>query len=109
MKKVLEFTSGEKILTKDNSIFMCVVAQNDNDDYNCAICETCEGEKKSRRRCYIVNREKRRKRCYHEIHNLNVLSSPWWRGTNHIGGKSGKISPRDVPAAGRNLLGGTEG
>ena len=24
-------------------------------------------------------------------------------------GKSGKISPRDVPAAERNLLGGTEG
>ena len=48
-EKVLEFTSGEKILTKDTSIFMCVVAQNGNNDCNYAICETCEGKNKSRR------------------------------------------------------------
>ena len=109
VEKVLEFTSGEKILTKENSIFMCVVAQNDNDDCNYAICETCEGEHKSRRRCCIVDREKRRKKCHHEIHNLNMLSSPWWCGTIILVGKSGKISPRDVSTAGRNLLGGTKG
>ena len=37
-KTIIEFTSGEKILAKDNSIFMCVVAQNNNDVGNCAIC-----------------------------------------------------------------------
>ena len=74
--KILEFTSREKILTKDNSIFMCVVAQNDNDDSNYAICETCEGKHGSNRRFCIVDREKRRKKFHHEIHNLTMLSSP---------------------------------
>ena len=86
VEKVLEFTSGEKILAKYNSIFMCVVAQNDNDDCNYSIREICEGENKSRKRCCIVDREKLRKRRYHEIHNLNLLSSPWWCDTNHICG-----------------------
>ena len=45
-EKSIDFTSGEKILAKDNSIFMCVVAQDINDVCNCAICETCEGEHK---------------------------------------------------------------
>ena len=57
VEKVLEFTSGGKLLTKDNSIFMCVVAQNNNDDCNYAICETCEGEHKSKKRYCIVDRE----------------------------------------------------
>ena len=105
VEKVLEFTSGEKILTKDNSIFMCVVAQNDNDDCNYAICETCEGENKSRKRCCIVDREKRRKRCYHEIHNLNMLSSPWWCGTNHIGGQKWKNKPQGCSCCRKEFVG----
>ena len=66
---------------------MCVVAQNNNVDCNYAIYETCDGEYKSMRQYCIVDREKHRKRCYHEIHNLNILSSTWWGGTNHIGGQ----------------------
>ena len=48
-EKIIEFTSGEKILAKDNSFFMGVVAQNNNDVCNYAICETCEGEHKSKK------------------------------------------------------------
>ena len=94
VEKVLEFTSGEKISTKNSSIFMCVVAQNDNDDCNYAICETCEGEHKSRSRCSIAEREKRRKSCHHKIHNLTMVSSPWWCGSKHIGGQKWKNKPQ---------------
>ena len=109
VEKVLEFTSGEKILTKDNAIFMCVVAQNNNDVCNYAICETCEGEHKSRSRYSIADREKRRKTCHHQIHNLTMLVGPWWCGTNYIGGQKWKNKPQGCVYCKKKIVGRYKG
>ena len=108
-EKIIQLTSGEKILAKDNSIFMCVVAQNNNDVCNYAICETCEGEHKSKKRCSIADREKRRKTCHHQIHNLTMLVGPWWCGTNYIGGQKWKNKPQGCIYCKQNVGGRYKG
>ena len=60
VEKVLEFTSGENILTNDNSIFRCVVAQNDNEDCNYAGNAQVGRMKRVRRRREIKLRRRRK-------------------------------------------------
>ena len=62
--KGLQF-NGIKALTRESSIFMCTIANDDNDSCKYTICQECEVEHKPRGRLCVACRDECRKECHH--------------------------------------------
>lgn len=102
----LGFTDGEIILTRESAIFMCLIANDDDDTCNYAMCEGCVAEHKSAgRRCGSDCREKRRKYCHHQIRNLQMVSCPYWCSKKYINGGKWQNKPKGCVCCNKKFVG----
>jgi len=105
-----DFTDDKALtLAKGSSIYMCMIAHDDDDTCKYAICEGCKEEHQPIGRQTADDREARRVSCHHEIRNLDMAIEPYWCGTKYIHGKKWENKPQGCSGCKRKFIGAYAG
>ena len=101
----IEFTEGEILLTSNSVIFMCPIANRDDNACNFAICGVCEMEHKWKGRAKIQCTEKCENTCRHQSRNLKMEERPYWVGRNYINGPYSEMRPKGCVCCRKKFVG----
>lgn len=104
--RIINFDQGEIRLTSNNVIFMCPIANHDDDVCNFAICEGCETKHKWKGRSrYKRKKECEHNMCRHQFRNLSMAEKPFWVGRNWINRNSWKNKPKGCVCCKQKFVG----